>query len=49
MSNIMQIERYGSFMKVLRVTAYITRFLNNLIEKKAKRELDMGRLNVEEI
>ena len=48
-SNIVQIERYGSLVKVLRVTAYVMRFIKNLKEKKAKREIDIGKLKVEEI
>ena len=47
-SNVVQIDRYGSLEKVLRVTAYVMRFVKNLKEKKAKRELDIGKLKVEE-
>ena len=47
--NVIDIQRYSSFNKVLRVTAYVRRFIVNLIRKRESRELLKDRLSVEEI
>ena len=48
-SNVIQIGRYGSLLRLLRVTALVIRFIKNLKEKKAKRDINIGRLEVGEI
>ena len=49
LSNVMDVERFNSLNKLLRVTAWVRRFVNNLKLKKEKRELKKGSLEVEEI
>ena len=48
-SKVIEIGRYGSLVRLLRVTAFVLRFIKNLKGKKAKRDIDIGRLKVEEI
>ena len=48
-SNVIQIGRYGSLLRLLRVTALVIRFIKNLKEKKAKRDINIGRHEVGEI
>ena len=49
LSNIIEIERYGSLMKVFRVTAYVMRFVINLKRNKVRDKCILGSLQVEEI
>ncbi|XP_069129210.1 uncharacterized protein [Argopecten irradians] len=36
MADIVQIERFNSYLKLLRVTAYVVRFVNNLLKREDK-------------
>ena len=49
LNNVVNVERFNSLDKLLRVTAWVKRFVNNLKHKKEKRELKKGSLEVEEI
>ena len=49
LSNVVNVERFNSLTKLLRVTAWVKRFVNNLKHKKEKRKLEKGNLAVEEI
>ena len=49
LSNIIEIERYGSLMKLFRVTSYVMRFVRNLKRKKVSDQCNLGSLKVEEI
>ena len=44
LSQVIDIERFSTLGKLLRVTAYIQRFINNLKKRLAKNEINMGRL-----
>ena len=48
-SEIVSIYRYSTLSKLLRVTAYVQRFLENMRELKAGRRPKLGALEVEEI
>ena len=47
--SIIEIERYSSLRKLLRVTAYVKRFIENIKRKKAGVEMKVGRIEVDEI
>eukprot|EP00794_Sanderia_malayensis_P012361 gene12361-biopygen9857 len=49
LSKVVKIERYGSLMKLLRVTALVMRFVENLKRKKAGDQCIMSSIRVEEI
>ena len=49
MSNAIDIDKFSSLDRLLRVTAYIKRFVRNLTRKTEGKELDTGRLDVEEL
>ena len=38
LSNVVNVERFNSLTKLLRVTAWVKRFVNNLKHKKGKRK-----------
>ncbi len=42
-SRIIDINRYSSLRKLLRVTAYVKRFIENLKQKAAKKEMNFER------
>ena len=47
--NVIDITKYSSLGKLLRVTSYVLRFINNMKGKKETHELNHRRLNVSEI
>ena len=47
--NVIDIERFSSLGKLLRVTAWVKRFITNLKQKREKRELRRGGLEAREI
>ena len=49
LSQVIDIERFSTLGKLIRVTAYIQRFINNLKKRLAKNEINVGRLSVDEI
>ena len=48
-SQVVGINRYSTFGKLLRVTAYVLRFIRNLKDRKEGKELERGNLGVTEI
>ena len=48
-SQVVDINRYCTLGKLLRVTAYVQRFISNLKNKLAKNEVNVGRLSLDEI
>ena len=48
-SQVVDISRYSTLGKLLRVTAYVKRFVNNLKKRLAKEEIAVGRLSIDEI
>ena len=48
-SNVIDIDKFSSLDRLLRVTAYMKRFVRNLKRKKEGKELDTGRLDVGEL
>ena len=48
-SQVVDINKYNTLGKLLRVTAYVQRFINNLKNKLAKSEVNVGRLSIDEI
>ena len=48
-SNVVDIERFNSLERLLRVTAWVRRFIDNLKKKREKRDLKKGSLEVHEI
>ena len=42
-------DRYSSLERLLRVTAWVKRFVSNLKKAKAKRNIKLGELEVAEI
>ena len=48
-SQVIDINRYSTFGKLLRVTAYVLRFIRNLKDRKEGKELERGNLGVTEI
>ena len=56
LSNAVNVERFSSLNKLLRVTAWVRRFVNNLKQKtekkalkKGRKEVRLGKISVEEI
>lgn len=47
--NVIDIDRFSNLGKLLRVTAYVRRFIENLKLKKERKELKSGKVSVEEI
>ena len=47
--NVVNVEKFTSLNKLLRVTAWVRRFINNVKEQRKKGELKKGGLEVEEI
>lgn len=47
--NVIELDRYGSLERLLRVTAWVKRFVSNLKKAKAKRNIKLGELEVAEI
>ena len=47
--NVVNVEKFTSLNKLLRVTAWVRRFINNVKEQRKKGELKKGGLKVEEI
>ena len=48
-SNVVNLERHGSLARLLRVTAYVMRFVSNLKKKRDGMQRNVRRLSVEEI
>ena len=48
-SNLINLQRFSSLKRLLRVTAWLKRFITNLRRKKAKKELVCGTLEVSEL
>ena len=48
-SKVIDLSKYGTLAKLLRVTAYVLRFVQNLKSKKLKEELKTGLLSVGEL
>ena len=48
-SSIVEIDRHGTLGKLLRVTAYVLRFINNLKEKRQSKEMNVESLSTAEI
>ena len=48
-SEVIDLNRFSTLSKLLRVTAYVQRFLGNLRLKREKRELCLGELTAEEL
>ena len=48
-SQVVDVNRYSTFGKLLRVTAYVLRFIRNLKDRKEGKELETGNLSVTEI
>ena len=48
-SNVVNLERHGSLARLLRVTAYVMRFVSNLKKKREGMQVNVKRLSVEEI
>ena len=48
-SQVVDINRYSTLGKLLRVTAYFQRFISNLKNKLTKNEVNVGRLSFDEI
>ena len=48
-NNVVKLERHGSLARLLRVTAYVMRFVRNLKNKREGIQADVTRLSVEEI
>ena len=46
---VMDVRRFNSLKKLIRVTAYVKRFIQNLKQKKRKGEIMLGTIKVEEI
>ena len=46
---VIEINRYSKLGKLLRVTAYVQRFISNLKNRLAKKEVNVGRLEVDDI
>ena len=49
MSNVLNLERNGNLIRLLRVTAYVVGFVGNLKKKREAMKVNVRRLNVEEI
>eukprot|EP00112_Aurelia_sp_Birch-Aquarium-sp1_P002538 Seg128.14 transcript_id=Seg128.14/GoldUCD/mRNA.D3Y31 product="hypothetical protein" protein_id=Seg128.14/GoldUCD/D3Y31 len=49
MSNVVKLERHGSLARLLRVTAYVMRFVRNLKKKREGMQVNVIRLSAEEI
>ena len=47
--SVIEIERYSSLRKLLRVTAYVKRFIENMERKRVGVEMKFGRIEVDEI
>ena len=47
--SVIEIERYSSLRKLLRVTAYVKRFIENMKRKRVGVEMKVGRIEVDEI
>ena len=47
--HVINIDKFSSFNKLLRVTAYVRRFIENMRRKREKRELLKGKVSVEEL
>ena len=48
-SNVVSLERHGSLVRLLRVTAYVLRFVRNLKKKREGMQVNVRRLSVVEI
>ncbi len=48
-SNLMEIERFSTAKRLLRVTSWVFRFVFNLKQKVGRREMKSGHLDTEEI
>ncbi|XP_065052637.1 uncharacterized protein LOC135681915, partial [Rhopilema esculentum] len=46
---VIEINKYSKLGKLLRVTAYVQRFISNLKNRLAKKEVNVGRLEVDDI
>ena len=49
LSQVMDVNRYSTLNKMLRITAYVCRFINNLKKTLANQEIKFGKVEVEEI
>ena len=47
LSQVMNLNRYSTLRKILRITAYVCRFINNLKKKLANEEIKFGKVEVE--
>ena len=48
-STVVHVERYGTLIKILIVTAYVQRFIRNLQCIRGRRQVNLGPLSVQEI
>ena len=46
---IMSLERFSSLQRLIRVTAYVLRFVSNLKRKKARKDLLSAEIKQEEV
>ena len=49
MSTVVNVERYSTLIKFLRVSAYVQRFIRNLQCIRGGRQVNLGLLSVQEI
>ena len=47
--NVIDINRFSNLGKLLRVTAYVKRFVRNLKQRMERKELELGKLDVKEL